>query len=279
MLKCGSFRLTKFWSISHRVLEALPPEEVSPSAILNIDIEKKERALGVSWDTVKDVFTFPTKLKEAPVTKRGILSTTNALFDPLGFLSPFILKAKILLQELWRLNYDWDQEIEEKMQNHWEKWIEGAKKVSKIALGRQYITDDRPISEVQLHIFCDASEMAYGCVAYIHFTFKSGNHFCHKWKSSVSFAVHSLLHLSSTVRFRLQSRRRRLASLSFAACGSSPSAWLFHLCRLRRLVRLRRMLPPVTRTFSALAACDTRTPPHPGGVPPLELYYLTCIGG
>ena len=100
--------------------------------------------------------------------------------------------------------------------------------------------------------------------------FKSGNHFCHKWKSSVSFAVHSLLHLSSTVRFRLQSRRRRLASLSFAACGSSPSAWLFHLCRLRRLVRLRRMLPPVTRTFSALAACDTRTPPHPGGVPPLE---------
>ena len=121
MLQSGSFRLTKFLSNSRKVLEALPPEDVSPSAILNIDTEQKERALGVSWNTALDVFTFPTKLKDAPVTKRGILSTTSALFDPLGFLSPFILKAKVLLQELWRLNYEWDEEIEEKMKIHWEK--------------------------------------------------------------------------------------------------------------------------------------------------------------
>ena len=178
MLQSGSFRLTKFLSNSRKVLEALPPEDVSPSAILNIDTEQKERALGVSWNTALDVFTFPTKLKDAPVTKRGILSTTSALFDPLGFLSPFILKAKVLLQELWRLNYEWDEEIEDKMKIHWEKWLEGAKKVSNIKLNRQYIRDDRPISHVQLHVFCDASEIAYGCVAYIRVTFETGEHKC-----------------------------------------------------------------------------------------------------
>ena len=178
MLRQGSFRLTKFSSNSRKVLEALPQEEVSSSASLNIDIEKTERALGVSWDTVKDVFTFPTKLKDAPITKRGILSTTSSLFDPLGFLSPFILKAKILLQELWRLNYEWDQEVDEKMLNHWNRWLDGAKKVSDIKLSRQYACDDSPIKEVQLHVFCDASEAAYGCVAYLRFTFESGEHKC-----------------------------------------------------------------------------------------------------
>lgn len=35
-----------------------------------------------------------------PATKRSILKLSDKVFDPLGFVSPFIVKVKILLQEL-----------------------------------------------------------------------------------------------------------------------------------------------------------------------------------
>ena len=180
LLKRGGMHLTKFFSNSEEVLAALPPSELSPSALLEIEVdgEKLERALGVSWDTVKDVFTFITKLPESSVSKRGILKTTATLFDPIGFLIPFILLAKILLQELWRRGCGWDEEIPEDCKEQWRKWKAGAARVPSIQIARCYNADNRQVSEIQLHVFCDASELAFGCVAYLRLTLKDGDHVC-----------------------------------------------------------------------------------------------------
>ena len=178
MLKRGGFRLTKFLSNSKKVLDALPPTEVSQCAVMEIDVEKLERALGVYWDTVKDVFTFVTNLKDNPATKKGILSTSSSLFDPLGFLVPFLIVARLLLQELWRQGYEWDQPIEGKLLDIWNKWLDGVKLLDQIRVSRQYVNSDESVQEIQLHVFCDASEAAYGCVAYLRVTLKSNTHTC-----------------------------------------------------------------------------------------------------
>ncbi|XP_034080736.1 uncharacterized protein LOC117551795 [Gymnodraco acuticeps] len=64
-----------------------------------------ERALGIKWDTEKDSFIFKVNIKNRALTRRGILSTISSIYDPLGFLSPFILKARQILQELCRIKW------------------------------------------------------------------------------------------------------------------------------------------------------------------------------
>ena len=180
LLSRGGFRLCKFMSNSEDVLKALPEAEVLERVSVDLDSESMQRALGVFWDTKNDVLTFKfaIELVQADMTKRGILRITCRIFDPLGLLIPFLLKAKVLLQELWRLGFDWDQPLDEAQMKYWKKWLEGAKDVAKIRLSRQYIPDDKPVEEVQLHVFCDASELAYGCVGYLRYSFKEGGHFC-----------------------------------------------------------------------------------------------------
>jgi len=49
-----------------------------------------------------DEFTFNVDLKDKPNTRRGILSLTTSVYDPLSFLAPIVLPAKKLLQDLCR---------------------------------------------------------------------------------------------------------------------------------------------------------------------------------
>ena len=63
------------------------------------------RILGVIWDPFTDVFSFNfTQLSEytktMEITKRSILRLTAKIFDPLDFVSPFIIQLKTLFQIL-----------------------------------------------------------------------------------------------------------------------------------------------------------------------------------
>ena len=44
-------------------------------------------------------------------TKRNVLRKIATLFDPLGFLSPFTITAKIFMQEMWIIGVDWDNPL------------------------------------------------------------------------------------------------------------------------------------------------------------------------
>ena len=58
------------------------------------------------------------------MARRGILSIMSSLFDPLGFIAPFIMKAKLLLQELCRKRLGWDSAINEQERVQWLHWLE-----------------------------------------------------------------------------------------------------------------------------------------------------------
>ena len=111
----GGFRLTKWISNSSPVIELIPESERAPS-LRKLDFDKSkhvERPLGVQWNIATDTFGFAITIKDRPLTRRGVLSTVSSIYDPMGFAAPFILPAKVTLQDLCRKKLGWDDPIPE----------------------------------------------------------------------------------------------------------------------------------------------------------------------
>ena len=117
----------KFVSNKQLVVKSVPEEDrASDSKTLNLTLASKaeERALGVLWYTEGDELGFKMANKEKPSTRRGILSTISSIFDPLGFIAPVLMKPKILLQQLCRLNLAWDDILSEDAERSWTSWFQ-----------------------------------------------------------------------------------------------------------------------------------------------------------
>ena len=95
-------------------------------------------ALGVSWDPVRDELSFkaPTLIPLQPLTKRKILSVTARLFDPLGWLCPFVDKAKIMLQELWNQCIGWNEPPNLEFVQRWKEFELKFRHISEIHIPR-----------------------------------------------------------------------------------------------------------------------------------------------
>ncbi|XP_044166852.1 uncharacterized protein LOC122950905 [Acropora millepora] len=62
----------------------------------------------------QEIFLAPTESVSShdPMTKRSLLSLASRMFDPMGLISPFTVRAKILFQELWRRGLEWDDPLD-----------------------------------------------------------------------------------------------------------------------------------------------------------------------
>ncbi|XP_045483320.1 uncharacterized protein LOC123688722 [Harmonia axyridis] len=102
-----------------------------------------------------------------------------SIFDPIGFLAPLIIKARILMQNIWRSNVDWDSEIPETLLPAWQNWLHELKELAPIVVDRYYFPSISCVKEVDLHVFCDASDKAYSSVAYFRTEEKEDNNEIH----------------------------------------------------------------------------------------------------
>uniref|UniRef100_A0A182HYE0 Uncharacterized protein n=1 Tax=Anopheles arabiensis TaxID=7173 RepID=A0A182HYE0_ANOAR len=73
---------------------------------------------------------------------RSILSNIAKMYDPLGLIAPILVRAKMLMQELWLLKSGWDEPVPQQIYKKW-----------------------KAIQE--FHTFTDASEAAYGACTYV----------------------------------------------------------------------------------------------------------------
>ncbi|KAL9977959.1 hypothetical protein ACROYT_G015428 [Oculina patagonica] len=118
-----------------------------------------------------------TTKKPKTLTKRLILSQVNSVYDPLGLASLLIVRAKILMRQLWIHNpkLDWDDPIPEEDHQNWDNFFQDLSEMEKIQVNRCTKPKEATGNPI-LVIFCDGSNDAYGACAYARWTVSNGDH-------------------------------------------------------------------------------------------------------
>ncbi|XP_057335118.1 uncharacterized protein LOC130673919 [Microplitis mediator] len=128
------------------------------------------KILGITWHPHEDIFLFQGNISFKPtITKRAILSEVAQLFDPLGLISPVIIRAKILMQQLWLEKIGWDDPLTPEIIHQWDKFREDLNTLSTIKIPRWLHLHSQTYS-IQLHGFSDASQLAMAAAVYIRVT-------------------------------------------------------------------------------------------------------------
>jgi len=83
----------------------------------------------------------------------------------MGILGPIIIKAKIILQELWLNQLDWDESVPLHIETAWSDFKTNIPQISKISTQRFVGTEKG--ARIQIHGFAGASIRAYGCCIYV----------------------------------------------------------------------------------------------------------------
>lgn len=180
MLKRAGFNMTKWVSNVKEVIERIPESERAPSIkVVEEEIFMPvERTLSVIWDTRLDCFVYKVVKRDIADTRRKILSLIASLFDPIGFLAPFLVRAKLLLRQVWQFGIGWDETPPSEFLLEWSKWQKELNSLSEFLVPRFYCHVSDSPTVIQLHMFGDASEQAFCSVAYFGFSYPNGSVKC-----------------------------------------------------------------------------------------------------
>ncbi|KMQ90246.1 hypothetical protein RF55_10018 [Lasius niger] len=106
--KAGGFPLKKWAANNDAILANVPDADKSPQETKTWTDQKYSHSmLGLLWSPRQDAFGYSVKPPiGSSITKRVLLSQTAQLYDPLGWLTPVIIRAKIAIQSTWLMGFD-----------------------------------------------------------------------------------------------------------------------------------------------------------------------------
>ncbi len=144
------------------------------------ELLKTENVLGMKWNMGKDTLSFKVVLPyinidTITVTLRNIVKVVKRIFDPLGLLSPFIVKCKIVLRMIYATEpkLSWDDPVPMDIECEWKRILLELPDISKLTFHRS-ITPPNAVGDPQLIIFSDGAKPAYGAVAYARWKTEDG---------------------------------------------------------------------------------------------------------
>ena len=161
----GNFRLRKWSSNVEQLRDKFQEDgDLTPPEVIKV--------LGILWNSWDDtmIFDFQKLYQKASMlepTKRSVLKVIGKFFDPQGVLSPFILRGKLLFQDLCFKKGSWDDVLPDEQKRQWLRWICELETTESLKFPRQYFGKYKATEPLELHIFTDSSQSAYAAVSYI----------------------------------------------------------------------------------------------------------------
>ncbi|XP_043244107.1 uncharacterized protein LOC122392847 [Amphibalanus amphitrite] len=171
ILEDGGMKIKKWMSNNASVLKAIPIEDraVSSQHFFEDQGSVPTKTLGVVWSADEDRLSIDTSKRGGlcgELTKRACLREMASVFDPLGLFVPLTIRAKMLFQQTWNSGVDWDDALPSDQQLKWREWFKDILQLSSLSVPRCiHPFPDATLQEI--HVFCDASEKAYGTAIYV----------------------------------------------------------------------------------------------------------------
>ena len=98
----GNVKLHKIASNSKEAMQAFPAADLAKDLAF-LDLSKDDlpmqRSLGFCWNLELDSFTFQVSDIVKPYSRRGVLSTVNSIYNPLGLVAPAVVTGKLFFLE------------------------------------------------------------------------------------------------------------------------------------------------------------------------------------
>ena len=129
-----------------------------------LEIKYVIQVLGVNWDTMRDTLFADhrddtDKAHEEP-PKRLLPQTTSRFCDPIGLMSPVLITGKLIFLDSWCRGLCSDELLPNDLGTRWSNWHIILSDLLDIHIPRWVGTSGEVNG--QIHVFCDASERAYG---------------------------------------------------------------------------------------------------------------------
>ena len=168
ILKEGGFNL-RTWHTNSVILQKILQ---GTSDVRGSELPSKVRVLGLEWNkdtdcllcNLEDVYNY---LQNLPPTKRSVLRFAAKIFDPLGVLSPFTVRQKMMFHSLCVNKKGWDEQLEGDSLKQWNNLRHEITALEHVQIPRCYYSPGKKPFICQLHGFCDTSEKAYATVIYL----------------------------------------------------------------------------------------------------------------
>ena len=99
------------------------------------------------------------------MTKRNKLKNVATLFDPLGLVTPYTIRAKILLQVMWTRGLDWDEGTGGYLTEQVQQWFSELEDLRNVQVHHR-LRPRTGSAVMTIHTLVDASKDAFGALSY-----------------------------------------------------------------------------------------------------------------
>ena len=166
----GGLELSDWTCNSAAVTEVVSRDQASREEDVMLNVSDSHRTLGTIWKPSADVLTYRAQMTTPNPTKGNILSVVMFVFDPIEYLTGWLLPVKKMLQNMWAQSRGWEDEPDGHGRKIWDQWTREFTQIGSVEVPRHFFHHEAGVTSVEVHAFCDASTDGFSAIVYYRWT-------------------------------------------------------------------------------------------------------------